>query len=101
LSEDLPDAVHRRRDDRGFLGGAAERDNRQVSAARMEANVDLELSAGTSADERLRSSARRWSGPSGPWLESRFSAGRPRDLEAVAELEALLEERESRKNPGA
>ncbi len=29
------------------------------------------------------------------------AAGRPRDLEAVAELEALLEEREARKNPGA
>ena len=29
------------------------------------------------------------------------AAGRPRDLEAVAELEALLEEREGRRDPGA
>ena len=62
---------------REVLGSALECDNRKVSPLRLEMNRQIEPDSGLTADENLRRSAPRPSGPALARFEARYSASGP------------------------
>src|SRR5881409_2801041 len=60
-----------KRASRQLLRGALHRDDREMSPLGVEANRQIELGSGLTADKSLRFCAARPTGPSRAWLETR------------------------------